>query len=73
MARFNPSKIVALRLRAGMTREQFATAIDRSYQTVAFYERGAQKPPTEILERMADLFGVSVGEFFDSPLEAVGA
>ncbi len=69
MSRFDPSKLIAARTRAGLSREQVAVAVCRSYESISFYERGHVKPPTPVIERLAGLFGIRAGDLFDDEAE----
>ena len=49
----------------GLTREQLAVRIGRSYPMLAQYEAGSKVPSVEALMRIADELGRPVGYFFD--------
>ncbi|MGI8707949.1 MAG: helix-turn-helix domain-containing protein [Actinomycetota bacterium] len=71
---FSPTNLRALREEAGVTRERLAVELDRSYPSVAGYERGTTAPPTQVLEQIATVLGVSPGDLFvddGQPMEAV--
>ena len=60
----------ALRLRkareaAGLTREQLAVQVGRSYPMLAQYESGVKQPSLEALTRIASALDRPVGYFFD--------
>lgn len=67
MQHFSPAQLRARRERAGLSREQVATAISRSWPSIYGYERGGNVPTTEVLERLADVLGCAVGDFFEAP------
>jgi len=48
------------RERAGMTREELAEKVGKSYVTVGTWERGARKPKAEMLPVLASALNVSV-------------
>jgi transcriptional regulator with XRE-family HTH domain len=50
----------AAREAAGLTREQAATALTKSFKAIEAYERGANVPPGNVLIAMAGLYGVRV-------------
>ena len=58
-------RLQAARVSAGLTREQLATAIDKSWPTVRAYELGQATPPLSVLYRLADAFGVPVADLLD--------
>lgn len=64
--RFSPSRLAQLRKDAGLTREEVAVALRKSYGTIAFYERGEVTPPVPMIEELAHLFGVTPGDFFEA-------
>ena len=53
-------KLGALRRQRGLTQAQLAAKLGVSKSAVSMYERGNREPELELLERMADLFEVSV-------------
>jgi transcriptional regulator with XRE-family HTH domain len=60
----------ALRLReareaAGLTREQLAVQVGRSYSMLAQYESAAKQPSLDALTRLAEALDRPVGDFFD--------
>lgn len=68
--RFDPARLAQLRRKAGLSREQLAIAVGRSYPSIGFYERGLVVPPVRVLTRLAEVLGASVDDFFE---ERVGA
>jgi len=62
--RLSPTKLTDARSAAGLTREQVAVAVGRSFASIAGYERGRILPPADVLARMADLYDVGVGTLF---------
>jgi transcriptional regulator with XRE-family HTH domain len=61
---FSPTRFKALRERAGLSREQLAIALGRSYVAVSYYERGLHNPPLDVLARAAEVLDCAVDEFF---------
>ena len=53
-------KLRALRRRQKMTQADLAAELGISKSAVSMYERGNREPELALLEKMADLFGVSV-------------
>ena len=61
----------SLRRQAGMTQAELAVRLGISKSAVSMYERGNREPELDLLQRMADLFGVSAGALLgrgDPPL-----
>lgn len=52
--------LAALRRQRGMTQAELAAQLGISKSAVSMYERGNREPELDLLQRMADLFGVSV-------------
>ena len=53
-------RLQSARERAGMTREELAEKVGKSYVTVGTWERGARKPKAEMLPVLASALNVSV-------------
>jgi transcriptional regulator with XRE-family HTH domain len=53
-------RLRAARQAAGLRLEKVAVEIGRSYNTVRQYESGVQRPPSNVLVALAELYGVSV-------------
>jgi transcriptional regulator with XRE-family HTH domain len=62
--RFDPDRLIALRTKAGLSREQLAVMLGRSYFSVRFYELGKINPPTAIIGRLASLLDCAPSDFF---------
>lgn len=58
-------RIRAIRLEQDLTQDQFAEKIDRAIETVSNIERGKSYPSFETIDRIIDVFGISLHEFFD--------
>ena len=64
-------KLSLLRRQAGMTQAELAERLGISKSSVSMYERGNREPEFDLLQAMADLFGVSAGVLLgreDEPL-----
>ena len=63
-------RLGALRRQRGLTQAELAAQLGLSKSAVSMYERGRREPELELLERMADLFEVSVSSLLgrDEPL-----
>ncbi len=52
--------IRSLRIRDGMTQEELAKKLNLSRSSIGMYENDERKPPTKLLEEIADLFNVDM-------------
>ena len=59
MSKFS-ERLAALRRERGLTQAALAERLGISKSAVSMYERGNREPELELLQAMADLFGVSV-------------
>jgi transcriptional regulator with XRE-family HTH domain len=57
-------RLAALRKRRGWSRDDLGRAIGVTERIVGYWETGGRQPIAENLERLADLFGVSMGELW---------
>lgn len=65
MARsFDGQRLRALRVAAGMRREELAVAVDRSYGVEVRWEQGAAVPDANDIGRIAHVLDVAVEEFY---------
>jgi Zn-dependent peptidase ImmA (M78 family)/DNA-binding XRE family transcriptional regulator len=64
---FNPSRLVAARQRAKLSKKELAARADVTHKSIALYEDGRQ-PSATTLERLARVLGVSPAFFFASDL-----
>lgn len=63
--------IKAARKAAGMTQHELAVALGRGdAMTVSRWERGEHRPSDEYLIALADVFGLSVADFFSDERKA---
>ena len=53
-------KLSSLRRASGLTQAELAARLGISKSAVSMYERGNREPELELLEKMADVFGVSI-------------
>lgn len=64
-----------LRIKAGMTQDELAEKVGRTRPAVTAWESNRSQPDTQMLRRLADLFGVSVSELMGespAPIEPIG-
>ncbi len=61
-------KLTQARQSAGVSREQAAVSIGRSWSSLAAYERGAIVPPLPVLDRLARLYGVRLPDLVTTEL-----
>lgn len=52
-------RIKALRLKKNLTQKELANKLNLTPKMVSFYELGERVPPTDALEKLADIFGVT--------------
>jgi transcriptional regulator with XRE-family HTH domain len=55
-------RMSAFRIAKGMSQGDLATALGMTRDLVTYYERAAKNPSLELVKKVADYFGVSVGE-----------
>jgi transcriptional regulator with XRE-family HTH domain len=63
--RFSCTRLRDARERRGLSREQAAVDIGRSYASIVAYETGRCVPSVESLARLAGAFSCDPGEFFE--------
>lgn len=65
-----PEKLRTLRQRHGMTQRQLATELGITTQVyISDLESGKRRPGTELVYKIAHLFGVTMGQLVDDALE----
>ena len=64
MAKVN-ERLRSLRKEKHWTQEELAKRLGLSPSAVGMYERGEREPNLETLEKMADVFGVSLASLFE--------
>lgn len=64
MQRLSLHRLTRAREASGLTREQAAMAVDRSYHSIVSYETGRVSPPVAVLARLADVYDVKVADLF---------
>lgn len=55
-----PKHLKELRKKHSLSREQLSEKLELSYSTIAKYESGERSPEMETLQKLADIFDVSV-------------
>jgi DNA-binding XRE family transcriptional regulator len=58
------NRIAVLRAERQLSRDDLAEALDISYQTVGYLERGEFNPSLELAFRISDYFGVPIEAIF---------
>ncbi len=58
-------KIKQLRFKASLTQEQLAESVGVSAQAVSKWENSVAMPDITLLPKLAEIFGVSIGDLFD--------
>jgi len=61
---FSPQAVREHRARAGLTREQVAAQLGKSFNSIVLWESGGAVPGTAVLTRLAALLGCRVGDLF---------
>ena len=56
--------ISELRKKKGLTQEQLGKKLNVSYQAVSKWENNLSEPDLETLEKLTDVFEISMSEFF---------
>jgi len=64
-------RLAAFRAAKGLTQTTLAEALGMTRDQIVYYERAAQNPSMEVIGKMADFFGVSVGELFNDTAKTV--
>ncbi|ATL46997.1 transcriptional regulator [Chitinophaga caeni] len=62
--------IRTLREKFGYSQEVVANFLGVKREMISYYETGAREAPLEVLEKLADLFGVDLDIFFSDTMEA---
>ncbi|MCI0429615.1 MAG: helix-turn-helix domain-containing protein [Rhodospirillales bacterium] len=60
-------RVKALRQRRGLSQEELAERIDRSLNAISSIERGRTLPNFTTLERLSQVLGAPVRDFFEHP------
>ena len=63
-------KIKALRLRNHKTQQEVADMLGVTRATISNFELGRRKPEIELMEKLADIYGVDLNYFAASPIIA---
>ena len=58
------SRLEAVRIERGITRQQLADAVEVHYQTIGYLERGEYSPSLALVLRIAKELDTPVGELF---------
>ena len=58
----NGARLASLRKAAGLSQAELAEALDIPQRTVSFYEREAEAIPSNLVQPLAEVLGVSVAE-----------
>jgi transcriptional regulator with XRE-family HTH domain len=58
-------RMAAFRIAKEMTQYQLADALGMKRDLIAYYERSAKNPSLELVKKVADFFGVTVGEMLN--------
>ncbi|WP_314652119.1 AAA family ATPase [Slackia exigua] len=66
-------RLLALRMRAGLSQDACGAAVGITGKAVSRWERGASYPSMDALVRLADLYGMSLAELFDGQASREGS
>jgi transcriptional regulator with XRE-family HTH domain len=55
----------AFRIAKGLSQTQLAKELSTTRDRIAYYERAARNPSLEVVQQIADFFGVTVGELLN--------
>jgi transcriptional regulator with XRE-family HTH domain len=58
-------RMAAFRIAKGMSQGELAEALGMRRDLVTYYERAAKNPNLEVVKKVADFFGVTVGELLN--------
>ncbi len=68
------NRISVLRAERNMSRQELARALDVSYQTIGYLERGDFHPSLELAFRISEFFGVPIEAIFSrKPFQPMSA
>jgi len=62
--------MAAFRVAKGLSQAQLGEALGMDRGLVAYYERAARNPSLELVQKIADFFGVTVGELLNDTARA---
>lgn len=58
-------RMAAFRVAKGLSQQQLAKELGMTRSRINYYERAATNPSMEIVEKVADFFGITVGELLN--------
>lgn len=58
-------RMAAFRVAKSLSQTQLAKELNTTRDRIAYYERAARNPSLEVVQQIADFFGVSVGELLN--------
>lgn len=64
-----PKKLRDLRFKKGWNQDRVASAIGVSRQAYSYYEKGMRNPSVETIQRLAELYNITVDELLEDPLD----
>ena len=65
-------RLAAFRTAEGLTQYELADELGISRDMVAYYERTSPNPSLELVKKVADFFGVTVGEMLNDTTKTAG-
>jgi len=61
--------MAAFRVARGLSQRELGAKLSMSRDRVVYYERSARNPSMEVVQQIAEFFGVSVSELFNDPVK----
>jgi transcriptional regulator with XRE-family HTH domain len=58
-------RVAAFRIAKGLSQEQLAEKLGMTRARIVYYERAATNPSLDVVEKVAEFFGVTVGELLN--------
>jgi transcriptional regulator with XRE-family HTH domain len=58
-------RMAAFRVAKGLSQNQLSKKLGMTRDRIAYYERAARNPSLEVVQKVADFFGVTVGELLN--------
>jgi len=62
-------RMAAFRVARGLSQRELGAKLSMSRDRVVYYERSARNPSMEVVQQIAEFFGVSVSELFNDPVK----
>lgn len=73
MEKINQANIKILREKMGLSQEEIAKYLGTKREMVSYYETGTREIPLELLEKLAEFFGVDLADLISDNQEVLNA